>query len=116
MERSQKHRIDEIAEAAEVLIELGERNSDVKNVTRASNYVVGGIEAFLKSIARRAKYNFFMYEIVTKDHVGFLPKEIVNEGAAIGYDTSYRIVATKPDGEVQITPKTTLSCKLLVLT
>ena len=115
MERSQKHRIDEIAEAAEVLIELGERNGDVKNVTSASNYVVGGIEAFLKSIARRAKYNFFRYEIVAKDHVGFLPKEIVYEGA-IGYDTSYRIVATKPDGEVQITPKTTLSCKLLVLT
>ena len=116
MERSQRYRIEEIPEAAEVLIELGERSGDVKNIVRASNYVTGNIEAFLRSIARRAKYDFFMYEIVAKEHVGFLPKEIVYEGAAIGYDTSYRIVATKPDGEVQITPKTTLSCKLLVLT
>jgi hypothetical protein len=115
MERLQKLRIDDIPEATKVLVELGERRGDVENIMRASNYVVGGLEAFLKSIARRAKYDFFIYEIISKDHVGFLPKEIVYEGATIGYDTSYRIVATKPEGEVQITSKTILRCKLIDL-
>lgn len=115
MERLQKFRIQDIPEASEVLVELGERKGDVKNIMHASNYVVGGIGAFLKSIARRAKYDFFMYEIVSKDHVGFLPKEIVYEGATIGYDSSYRILATKPEGEVQITSKTILRCKLIDL-
>ena len=115
MERLPKSRIDDIPEAKEVIVELGERSGDAQNLLRASNYVVGGTDAFLKSIARRTKYNFLMYEVVSRDHVGFLPKEIVYEGATIGWDTSYRIVSTKPEGEVQITPKTNLTCMLIHL-
>lgn len=115
MEDSRKSRINGILEAREVVIELGERSGDVENLTRASNYVVGGLDAFLKSIARRAKYNFFMYEVVGAGHVGFLPKEIVYDGASIGWFTPYRIVTTNPEGEVQITPKTVLTCKLIDL-
>jgi len=105
-------RISQVPEAEEVLIELGERSGDVENLTRAANRVVGGIEAFLKSIARRVKYEFFLWKIVSKDHVGFLPKEIVYEGYG-GWDTPYRVLMTKPEGEVQITPKTIFRCKVI---
>lgn len=106
-------RIPQVSEAEEVLIELGARSGDVANLTRAGSYVVGGIEAFLKSIARRAKYEFFLWRIVSKDHVGHLPKEVVYEGQSIGWDTPYRVMNTKPEGEVQITPKTILKCAVL---
>ncbi len=115
MEGLKKSRIEGIPEAREVIVELGERAGDVKNLTGASNYVAGGINAFLKSIVRRAKYNFLMYEVVTKGHVGFLPKEIVYEGASLGWDTPYRIVDTLPEGEVQIVAKTVLVFKLIDL-
>ena len=115
MEWQSKSRINGIPEATEVLIELGERSSDVENITRAFNYVVGGREPFLRSIARRVKNNFLMYEVVATGHVGFLSKEIVYEGASIGFDTPYRIITTKPEGEVQITQKTALTCKLIDL-
>ena len=100
-----------IPEAEKVLIELGDRLGTVKNLTRASNYVIGGMEAFLNSIARRAKYEFFLGKIVSKDHVGFLPKKVIYEAYG-GWNTSYRVVMTKPEGEVQITPKTILRCKV----
>ena len=105
-------RISQVPEAEEVLVELGERSGDVANLTRTANYVVGGMEAFLKSIARRCKYEFFLWKIVSKNHVGFLPREVVYEGYR-GWDTSYRVVMTKPDGEVQITPKTIFICKVI---
>lgn len=104
-------RIHQVSEAEEILIELCERGGDVDNLLRASNYVVGGIGAFLNSVARRAKYEFFLWKIVSKAHVGFLPKQIVYEGYG-GWDTPYRIVMTKPEGEVQITPKTILRCEI----
>jgi hypothetical protein len=115
MEHQGKSRITDVAEAREVVIELGERSGDVENLTRASNYVVGGLDAFLKSISRRAKYNFLMNEVVAAGHVGFFPKEVVYDGASIGWDTPYRIVTTDPEGDVQITPKTVLTCKLIDL-
>ena len=105
-------RVSQVPEAEEVLIELGECPGDVDNLTRASGYVIGGIEAFLKSIARRAKYEFFLWKIVSKDHVGFLPRGIVYEGYG-GWDTPYRVSMTKPEGEVQITIKTNLRCKVM---
>ena len=60
MEGLKKSRIKDIPEAREVIVELGERAGDVKNLIGASNYVAGGIDAFMKSIERRAKYNFLM--------------------------------------------------------
>ncbi len=98
-------RIPEVPEAQEVLIELGERSGDIENLTRASRYVVGGMEAFLTSAARRAKYEFLLWKIVSTNHVGHLPKEVIYEGQG-GWVTPYRVVSTKPEAEIQITPKT----------
>lgn len=109
--KSVRRRLPEIPEAEKVLIELGERGGDIENLTRASRYVVGGIDAFLRSVAERIKYDFFYLKVVSKDHVGFLPKEIVYQGYG-GWDTPYRIVITKPEGEVQITDRTIIRCKL----
>ncbi len=105
-------RISDIPEAQEVFIDLGERGGDIENLKRASYYVVGGMEAFLISSARRAKYEFLLWKIVSKDHVGHLPKEVVYEGKGIEWDTPYRVIDTKPEGEVQITVKTKTIFKL----
>lgn len=112
--KNTRNRLQEIPEAEKVLVELGERAGDVENLIRASRYVVGGIDAFLKAIAQRAKHEFFYLKTVSKDHAGFLPKEIVYEGYG-GWNTPYRIVMTKPEGEVQITHRTTFQCKLIEL-
>ena len=108
-------RIEEVPEAEEALIELGERHLDHENLTRATNYVVGGKDAFLESVARRAKYGFFLGKVISKNHVGWLPKDVVYEGRSIGWDTPYRVVEAKPDGEIQVTTKTTIACKLIEL-
>jgi len=106
-------RISELPEAKEVLIELGERPGDVENLKRQSWYVVGGIEAFLTSLARRAKYEFLLGRVVAKDHVGFFPKRIAYDGYDIGWDTPYRVINTVPDGEVQITHNTKIIVTLI---
>jgi hypothetical protein len=106
-------RIVEVPDAIEVLIELGERYQDLENLKRASYYVVGGKRAFLESIARRAKYGFFIWKVVSKNHVGWLPKDLVYEGRDIGWCTSYRVIMTKPEGEVQVTPTTKVVCRLI---
>jgi len=108
-------RIDQIPEAEIVTIELGERHEDYQNLARAANYVVGGKDAFLESVARRAKYEFFLGKVIAKNHVGSLPRAVVYRGSRSGWDTPYRVVEVKPDGEVQVTPKTTITCKLIEL-
>jgi len=108
-------RIDEVPEAKEVTIELGERPLDYENLARAAKYVVGGKDAFLESVARRAKYGFFLGKVVSKNHVGWLPKDVVYEGSSIGWDTPYRVAEAKPDGEIQVTSKTTIACRLIEL-
>lgn len=105
-------RISELPEAKEVLIELGEHFSDVDNLKRRSWYVVGGIEAFLTSVARRAKYEFFLGRVVAKDRVGFFSKQIAYDESDTGCDTPYRVINTVPDGEVQITLKTNIIVSL----
>ncbi len=107
--------INEVLEADSVVIELGDRGGAVENLTRASWYVVGGLDAFLDSVARRAKYGFFQGKVIAKNHVGWLPKDIVYEGRSIGGDTSYRISEVKPDGDVQVTPNTIMTCKIIIL-
>lgn len=105
-------KINQVSEAEEIVIELGERTGDIENLKRASNYVKGDLEAFLVSIARRAKYEFLLWKVVSKNHVGWLPKEVVYEGYG-GWDTPYKIISTKPEGHVQITPETAVTCKLV---
>lgn len=108
-------RIDKVPEAEEITIELGQRPLDYENLARAAKYVVGGRNAFLGSVARRAKYGFFLGKVVSKNHVGWLPRDIVYEGRSIGWDTSYRIAEVKPEGEVQVTPDTHMICKIIIL-
>ena len=72
-------RIEEVPDAEEALIELGERHLDYENLARAANYVVGGKDAFLESAARRAKYGFFLGKVISKNHVGWLPARAKND-------------------------------------
>ena len=51
--------------------------------------------AFLESAARRAKYEFFLGKVISKNHVGWLPKDVVYEGRSIGWDTPYRVAEAK---------------------
>ena len=106
-------RIEAVPEAEEVTIELGERQGDYQNLARAARYVVGGKDAFLESVARRAKYGFFLWKVISKNHVGRIPKDVVYEGSSSGWDTPYRVAEAKPDGEIQVTPKTTIACKII---
>lgn len=71
-----------------------------------------GERRILESIARRAKYEFFMWRVVAEKHVGTMPKEVVWDGSRPAWDTDYVVIQTIPKGEVQITPKTLLTCEL----
>lgn len=70
-----------------------------------------GKEAFLKSVARRAK-DFLLGKLIAEGHIGTFPREVVWEGASIAWDTDYKVVATKPKGEIRVVPKTAVICKL----
>ena len=107
-------RILEVNEAIEIVVELGERGGDLENLKRAAYRVVGGHEAFLRTAARRLKYEYLLWRIVTKDDVGQAPGEVIY-GAGRGWDTSFRITRTRPEGEVQITPKTAVTTKYIEL-
>ena len=101
-------RVPEVNEAMEIIVELG--MAPCNNLKQAAWYVVGGDEAFLRTAARRLKYEYLLLRIVAKDDVGMAPKEVIY-GAGMGWDTSFRIVLTRPEGEVQITPKTEVTAK-----
>jgi len=107
--------IENPLEADSVVIELGQRGGDVENLTRATRYLVGGMDAFLDSVARRAKYGFFQGKVISKNHVGWLPKDVVYEGRSGGWDTPYRVAEAKPEGEVLVTPDTHMICKIIIL-
>jgi hypothetical protein len=99
---------EDIPAAREIVIEL-KPLCDKKWIRRKINDY--GKEAFLKSVARRAK-EFLYGKLVAEDHIGTFPKEVVWEGASIGWDTDYKIVATEPKGEVWAVLKTKVICKL----
>jgi len=90
--------------AQEVIIEL-----DPHNIRKWSRHRE---EAFLKSVSKRAKYEFLLGKVVEEGYVGTFPKEIVWEGSTLAWDTDYKVVTTKPKGEVRITPATSLLCRL----
>lgn len=71
-----------------------------------------GEEIFLKSASKRAKYEFLLGKVVEEGYVGTFPKEIVWEGSSPAWDTNYKVVTTKPKGEVQITATTSIICQL----
>ena len=99
-------RIKGVQEAQEIIIEL-----DPGNIKKWSIYH-GEEEAFLKSVSKRAKYEFLLGKVVEEGYIGIFPKEIVWEGATPAWDTDYKVVTTRPKGEVQITPITSLVCRL----
>lgn len=103
--------ISGVNEAVEVVVELGSVPSVIENLKRAAMSVVGGDEdAFLRTVARRLKYEYLLGRIVATGDVGKAPKEVIYD-AGIGWDTSFRIARTKPEGEVKITSKTAFSVK-----
>jgi hypothetical protein len=94
--------------AEEVIIEL-----DPRNIRKWSRHIQEqGEEVFLKSVAKRAKYEFLLEKVVEQGYVGTFPKEIVWEGSTIAWDTDYKVVTTTPKGEVQITTATLITCQL----
>ena len=96
------------AAAEMVVIELDPHN--IRKWSRQmSEY---GEEAFLESVSKRAKYEFLLGKVVEEGYVGTFPKEIVWEGSSLAWDTNYKVVTTKPKGEVQITPTTSVICRL----
>jgi len=107
-------RIPEVSEAMEIIIELGEIGGDLENLKRAAYRVVNGHEAFLRTVARRLKYEYLLWRIIDKDDVGLAPGEVIY-GARRGWDTPFRIMRTKPEGEVQITPKTAVTTRYIEL-
>jgi len=70
-------RIPDVNEAMEIVIELGERGGELNNLKRAACYVVGGDEAFLRTAARRLKYEYLLWRTVAKDDVGQAPGEVI---------------------------------------
>lgn len=99
---------EDIPVALEVVVEL-KPLCDRRWLSRKINDY--GKEIFLKSVARRAK-EFLLGKLVAEDHIGTFPKEVVWEGASMAWDTDYKVVATKPKGEIRVTLKTTVICKL----
>jgi len=102
-------------EADLVVIELGDRCLDVENLTRASGSR-SRLDAFLDSVALRAKNEFFLGRLLKKNYLGVLPKGIVYDGSSIGWDTSYRLAEVNPEGEVKVTRNTKMICKIIDLT
>lgn len=100
--------LEDTIAALEVVIEL-KPLCDRKWLSRKINEY--GKEALMKSVARRAK-DFLLGKLVAEDHIGTFPKEVVWEGASMAWDTDYKVVATKPKGEIRVVPKTTVICKL----
>lgn len=98
-----------IPAAEEVIIEL----LDSRNIRKWSRHVKElAEEAFLKSVSKRAKYEFLLEKVVEEGYVGTFSKEIFWEGSTLAWDTDYKIVNTKPKGEVQITAATAVVCQL----
>ena len=71
-----------------------------------------GRRGFLKSVARRAKYEHLLWRVIAKDHVDFLPRQVVYDGKGLLWEMSYRILSMKPDDKVQIIPKTSIIVKV----
>ena len=80
-----KGRIEEVPEAEEVLLEF--REFEWGGARRMNRKYAG-------QFLRKLKYNLLLWHVV-------------KEGDII-YDLDLKIISTKPKGEVQITPKTTI--------
>lgn len=101
-------------DAETVVIELGDRQGTVDNLKHAASGVIGGLDAFLSSVALRTKYEFMEEgRVLTKNYVGWLPKRIVYDGRSLGWDTPYTIIEVVPEGAVKVTEETTVQCTIV---
>jgi hypothetical protein len=65
---------------------------------------------YLASIVRRVKYEALQGRVVAKDHLGKVGfKAVYDMGPGAGLDASYRVLSTKPSGEVRVTEDTVLT-------
>ncbi|MDA4131292.1 MAG: hypothetical protein OK457_11025 [Thaumarchaeota archaeon] len=65
---------------------------------------------YLASIVRRVKYEALQGRVVAKDHLGKVGfKAIYDMEPGAGLDVSYRVLSTKPSGEVRVTEDTVLT-------
>jgi hypothetical protein len=66
-------------------------------------------ERYLDSIVRRVKYEALQDRVRAKDHLGKVGfKAIYDMEPDAGLDVNYRVLLTKPSGEVRVTENTVL--------
>jgi len=65
---------------------------------------------YLASIVRRVKYEALQGRVVAKDHIGKVGfKAVYDMDPGAGLDVNYKVLSTKPTGEVRVTEDTMLS-------
>jgi hypothetical protein len=64
----------------------------------------------LDSISRRVKYEALLGRVIAKDHLGKVGfKAVYDMDPGAGLDVNYRVLSTKPSGEVRVTEDTALN-------
>ena len=64
---------------------------------------------YLDSITRRVKYEALQGRVVAKDHLGKVSfKAVYDMEPGAGLDVNYRVLSTKPTGEVRVSEDTVL--------
>jgi len=92
-------RLEGIPEAKEITVKIEKTKWMDRDISDH------GEQVFAESVARRAK-EFLMWKILAEEHVGVFAKEVVWEGDVVGLPTHYKVVATEPKGDLQVTPRT----------
>jgi hypothetical protein len=65
---------------------------------------------YLSSIIRRVKYEVLLGRVIAKDHIGKAGfKAVYDMDPGAGLDVNYRMLLTKPGGEVRVTEDTHLT-------
>lgn len=108
---SEEKKLQNVPEADEVVIKILQPHT-IEKFMGLKWKSEGEIQQILRSIARRAKYEFLLWKVVAEGHVGTLPREVVWEGKRPSWDADYEVTGTKPKDDVQVTPKTKVICKL----
>ncbi len=64
---------------------------------------------YIDSIVRRVKYEALQGRVVAKDHIGKVGfKAVYDMEPSAGLDVNYRVLSTKPSGEVRVSEDTVL--------
>lgn len=104
-------RLQDVAKAEIIIIQLLQP-SNIKKWMRLEWKNEDEIKQILSSIARRAKYGFFLWKVLAEGHIGTLPPEVVWEGRQLSWEQDYQVTSTIPTGDVQVTPRTKIVCNL----